>query len=63
MYRWERFAAPEVIRDSLFEADAPAVVKRRVWPGGPSAGIQATRPGKKTQTGNDIRIERRNFPR
>ena len=63
MYRWERLAPPQAIRDSIFEVEAPEVVKRRVWPGGPYAGIEAARNGKKTQTGCEIRLERRSFPR
>jgi hypothetical protein len=63
MYRWERIASPDVIKDSIFEVEAPEVVKRRVWPGGPYAGIEAARTGKKTPTGSEIRIERRSFPR
>jgi hypothetical protein len=63
MYRWERLAPPQVIKDALFELEAAELVKRTAWPGGPSAGIEASRALSKNPAASSVRLERRNFQR
>jgi hypothetical protein len=64
MYRWERLTPGEVAGETVSEKETSEVVIRRIWPGDPNCGLEASRKSALDEKQRRLsKLERALFPR